>query len=395
MEYGKLLKRTWQLVWSYRALWIFGAILALTTVSGFYFGRDWVQDESQNVNPRGIVVKLTEDRTIYLPGDGLTIDLTAPEGIAIWFDDNGRQRELRELGPLMREVVPADVWAVLIALGIVVAGMVLVGRVGRYVAEAALIRMVNQTEETDEKVGLWKGLRLGFSRSAWRIFLIDLTIDLPVILLFLLLLALMLAPLGLWATNSTAVAILGTVLTSGLLLVWVLLLIAVRAVLSLLVQVARRASSVEDLGAWASIRRGVATVRSRFREVGVVWLLWIAIRVLWMAAMIPILIVLTPIFLLSLLGGVLAGAVPALVVGVLLAPFLGGPFPWIVGALAGLPIMILVTISPMLFLSGLVEVGKSGLWTLAYRELLVLERAGATQVAVPGAPSLEAAPTVS
>jgi hypothetical protein len=85
MDYGKVLKQTGKLVWNYRVLWIFGAILALTTVNGFYFGYGWNRDESQ----KGIAVKITDDNIIYIPGDGLTIDLTGPNGASIWFDDGG------------------------------------------------------------------------------------------------------------------------------------------------------------------------------------------------------------------------------------------------------------------------------------------------------------------
>ena len=34
MDHMKVLKRAWQILWSYKALWIFGIILALTTSSG-------------------------------------------------------------------------------------------------------------------------------------------------------------------------------------------------------------------------------------------------------------------------------------------------------------------------------------------------------------------------
>lgn len=37
MDYASILKRSWIYVWRYRALWLFGVILAMTTVSGLYF----------------------------------------------------------------------------------------------------------------------------------------------------------------------------------------------------------------------------------------------------------------------------------------------------------------------------------------------------------------------
>ena len=392
MDYGRILKRTWQLVWSYRALWILGALLALTTTNGFFLAGDWDQEEE---NLRGIAVKINQDSTIYLPGEGLTVDFTDPHGIRVWFDDNGTQREWRELRDLFAEVVPRDVRAVLIAFGIVLAGVILVGTVVRYTAEAGLIRAVNHTEETGEKVSVWQSLRLGFSRTAWRVFLIDVAIRLPVTLVLLLLFGLTLAPLGLWASGSTLAGALGTALTTGLLFLWVLLLMTVEVVLSPLVQVARRACGVEGLGVRTSIRQSLVTVRSHVGQVGLVWLIWIGIRLLWMLATIPVLIVLSPILLLSVLGGALVGAVPALVVGGLLTPVLAGPFPWIVGAIAALPLFALVAIAPMLLVGGLVEVAKSGLWTLAYRELLALEGATAAQRSEPGVSRLEQAPASS
>ncbi len=170
---------------------------------------------------------------------------------------------------------------------------------------------------------------------------------------------------------------------------------AVEVVLSPLVQVARRACGVEGMGVRASIRQGLVTVRSHIGQVGLVWLIWIAIRLLWMLATIPVLIVLSPILLLSVLGGALVGAVPALVVGGVLTPVLAGPFPWIVGAIAALPLFVLVAIAPLLLLGGWVEVAKSSLWTLAYRELLAMERVRVAQKPEPGVSRLEQAPASS
>ena len=47
--------------------------------------------------------------------------------------------------------------------------------------------MVNQYEETGEETGFRGGLRLGWSRSAFRLFLISLMLRLPVAVLMLLL----------------------------------------------------------------------------------------------------------------------------------------------------------------------------------------------------------------
>lgn len=388
MDYGKVLKRVWNLVWSYRALWILGVILALTTVNGFYFGYDWNRDENQ----RGITIQVTDDNTLYFPGQGLTIDLNAPDGVSIVLDDGNLEREWREIEHLFTDVIPGDVRAVLLTLVLVLGSMILIGTVARWVVEAAMIRMVDETEERSEKLSLVQGLRLGFSRCAWRLFLIDLVIKLPVTCAFIVVFMVALMPLWLWTTGSIAAGVAGTLATAGLLFLVISLLIVVNTALSLLVQVSRRASSVDGLGVFASIGKGFSMVRGHFKETILVWLIWLGLRLGWMLASVPVLIVLFPIMLLFIVAGAVLGGVPAILVGSLLQPFMAGPFPWIVGALIGLPIFILVMIAPMLFLGGLVEVAKSSLWTLSYRELRAAELVETVQVSESGRSSLETAP---
>ena len=388
MNYQRILKRSWAMVWRYRALWLFGAILALTTVNGFYM----VLDPGWELDWQRIPFRVTDTSTIYLPGADLTIDLADPEGTILQLND----ADLEEIQRLFSRgfpdgLIPRGVWSVLLALGIVAASMALVGLVARYVAEAALIRMVDEGEETDEKSGILRGARLGFSRSAWRLFLIDIVINLPLRLAFFVAFALALLPLLLWAVGSTTAGLTGALLTASGFFLLTILSVVVSAVVSLFVQVIRRACAVEGLGVFASIGRGLGMVRRHFKEVMIIWLIWIGTRLAWMVASVPALILLSPILLLFVVAGVFLGAVPALLVGGLLSPVLAGAFPWIVGALAGLPLFLLVMLAPMLFLGGLVEVFKSSTWTLAYRELCALECAAADQVPASAGASLEAA----
>jgi hypothetical protein len=370
MEYGKVFKRSWQTVWRYRTLWLFGALLALTTSGGLLIYGNHLDRSDLN----GVAVKISKESTIYLPGEGVSIDLTAPGRPLILVDG----KELERLIEWPTGAEARGVWAVLIAVGAVLATMIVLGIIARYVAEAALIRMVSEAEGTGEKVGVRRGLRLGFSRTAWRLFLIDLAIKLPVALAFLVLSALVLSPLLLWTSGSTAAGVIGTLFTTGLFFLMIVVALAVSLVLSPLVQVARRACGVEGLGVGASIRRGFATLRHHLQPVAVVWLSWLGVRLAWTLAALPILILISPVLLVSLMGGIVAGGLPAVAVGGLLSLFLESPFSWIVGVVVGLPIFVLVTLAPMFFLEGLVEVFKSSTWTLTYRELRVQE-AGAPE----------------
>jgi len=200
-----------------------------------------------------------------------------------------------------------------------------------------------------------------------------------------------LSPLLLWVSGSVAAGAVGTLFTTILLFLVVVVAVAASAALSLLIHSIRRACAIEGLGVVASIRRGLAVVKAHLKEVVVVWLMWLGMRVAWMAAAVVVMILIFPATLLFVVVGAVLGGLPAVIVGALLSPFLGDVAPWIVGAIVGLPIFILVMSAPMLFLSGLVEVLKSSTWTLAYRDLRALESAVPQTLPELGAAGLEAA----
>jgi len=330
MDHLKVLKQAWETTWRYRALWVFGIILALTTGGGVNRG------------------------TSSFNGEGFS---------------PGREFHIEE--------IPPEVLSTLIAIGIglacVIVILIIATAIARYVAETALIRMVDDYEETGEKRSVRQGFRMGWSRTAFRLFMINLLTGLPTTLAFILLFALAAAPLLLWATKSKALGIIGTIATVGLFFLVLFLAIVVGAVLSLLRKFFWRACALEELGVIESIRQGFGVVRQHWKDVLVMWLIMVGVRIGWAIAIIVMTIVLLPaIILLIIVGGVLGG-LPALLIGGLASLFLEGAVPWILAAVVGIPIFILVVAVPWLFLGGLMEVFKSNTWTLTYRELRALE----------------------
>jgi hypothetical protein len=398
MDYGKVVRRAWEMVWRYRTLWIFGALLALTTVNGVFFGTSVDRERFG----RGVPVIINERSTIYLPGEGVSVDLSAPDGPTITVDGTTFvlseyvteviPREISEIPWFEIRTALSDVGAILISVGIVLVVVVLLSIIVRYASEAALIRAVNDIEESGHELRLRQALRLGWSRSAWRLFLIDLVVRLPLSLAFVILYVLALTPMTLWISGSAAAGVFGTIVATGLFVLVVLLRIAVRMALSLLMQVIRRACALEGLGVMASIRRGWIVVRDNLGANVVMWIIWIGMRLAWMVAVIPIMVILFPVTLIFILGGAVLGGVPALVIGGALTPILSGPVPWIVGAVAGLPIFVVVTMVPMLLVSGWVEILKSSTWTLAYRELRAQARVAPAGVTDLDSSRMEAAP---
>ncbi len=365
MQYSGVVKRSGELAWRYRALWFFGALLALTTATLFplWMGRDHEGEVTR------IPVRITRETTIYLPGEGLRIDLTQPGGFLV---ETGGGR-WTSLGDLLRDIgpvrMPRDGWVILGVLGGVLLITLLLSATIRYASEAALIRMVSETEESGEKMSVRRGLRQGFSRTAWRLFLIDLALEVPVALALTVLFGLALSPMLLWLTGSEAAGVAGTIFGTGLLVLFVLTALLVWVGLSLLLPLSRRACAVDGLGVRASIRRAAGLVKASVGDVAAIWFTWVGVELAWKVALIVVVILLSPVLLLALVAGVVAGGLVALPVGGILSLFWGGAGPWVVGAIVGLPILFLALSTPVAFVRGLVEVFLSGLWTLAYRAL--------------------------
>jgi hypothetical protein len=320
MDHVKVLKRAWGILWSYRALWVFGIILALTTGGG---GEKWAQYSFRGEE----------------------------------FSPGGRFRI---------EEIPPEIVGTLIAIGVglacVIVILIIAAAVARYVSETALIRMVDDYEKTGERRSVRQGFRMGWSRAALRLFLIDLLIGLPVAVAFIVLFVVAAAPLLLWATESTAAGVIGTVVTIGLGLLVVLLAIVVGVILSVLMRFFRRVCVLQQAGVIESIRQGYGIVRQHLKEVAVMWLIMIGLGIGWVIVMIPVTI------LLVVLGGVLGG-LPGLLVGGLASLAFEGAVPWILGLALAIPIFILVLAAPLAFLGGLMGVFVSSTWTLTYREL--------------------------
>ena len=321
MDHFKILKRSFTITWNYRALWVFGILLALTSA----------RSGGSNGGTRSGIG----------PGE------SGPNIPVEWI--NG--------------LIIAG-----IALACIVLLLIVVGAVVRYISETALIRMVDQHEGTGEKIGVRQGFRLGWSRLALRLFLMDLLIGVSTTVVFLLALLVAAAPLLVWLTDSEPARILGTVLAIGLAVLIIFAGIVVAIVLSLLLQFFRRAVVLENLGVLEGMRRGWQLVRQRLGDVVVMGVILFAMGLVWAIVMIPVIILL-------LLVAVVVGGLPALLVGTIVSLFTEGATPWIVAAIVGFPIFLLVIGAPSLFLNGLVETYRSSTWTLTYRELLALEGA--------------------
>ncbi len=334
MDHIKVLKRAFEITWRYRALWIFGIILAMTAGGG------------GSVN------------TGYQFGGG---------------DGNGGNGGNLPPGQIpMPHISPEVLWtivAIIAALVCVILILVVVGTIARYVSETALIRLVDDHEETGEKRSIRQGFRLGWARAAWRLFLMDLLIGLGALVGIVVLVTppvLLLTALALPVALLVSPAVLIVVAVAGAVFLGIFIAILVALVLSLLTPFFRRVCVLEKVGVIEAIRQGFQFVRRHFKDAAIMWLLMIGLGFAWLIAMIPVTFLLV-------LAGVVLGGVPLLIIAGLTGLVLEGVWPWVIGGVVGGLIFIVVIAVPSLFLGGLAEVFKSSVWTLTYRELCALE----------------------
>jgi hypothetical protein len=335
MDHFKILRRAYHITLNYRALWIFGILLALASPS------------SSGGSSSG--------------GGSSGGGFFPPPG-----NFHGLSWNIGQIWPRL-----AGILVVLICLVLLLA---VVFTILRYLSETSLIRMVDRYETDGQTVSVREGFRLGWSRAAFRIFLTDLVIGFVGVLAFLLLSLIAAAPLLVWRVDSQAAHAFGTALSIGLFLLVLLLFITAAIVFSIALQFIHRAVILEDLGVGDAIRRGFSLVRSRLGDVVVMALLLLGLSIAWVVVMIPV-------FLLLALAGLVLGGLPGLLVGGIARLFAEGALPYILGALVGVPIFLLVVMAPILVLSGLYETYQSSVWTLTFREVKALEGPGAAPLA--------------
>ena len=354
MDPVKILKRSWYILWSYRALWVFGLILALAAGSA----------SSQGSN-----------NSRYEQSSGETTQLT-PQSVQQAFRDFRLEiNKLFEQGIPEADITGQALTTFLWVIGAFVLVMMVVGivmAVARYVSETAIIRMVDEYEASGNKLTVRQGFRIGWSRTAWRLFLINLIVNLPAIALVLVLLITGIGVYFAWVNGTANFAAFSTVATIVLAFITIFVVVILSIVLNLLRNFFWRVSVLEDTGVRESLQRGFAFVLENWKSVGLMWLVMIGLGIVWAVASIILIIVTIPLVIVTAVVAVLVAAIPFLLFVGVFSTFLSGALPWIAGGLFVAPLFFPLAFSPWLLLGSWQAVYTSTVWTLTYREIKAL-----------------------
>ena len=317
MNHIDLLKRAFRITWHYRPLWLFGFILALCGGSGGGGGGNF-----------------------NFPGN------TSTGG-----DDLG------DFGgwPIMPDIDPSLVIALVVGIICLLLLLTVLGIVLQLVTRTALMRMVNQINET-ESVTVGEGWRLGWSGRAWRLFLLNLLIGIPVAVFSLLLILVALSPLLLLITENTALMVIGVMLAIFAFLFVFLIFLFVGLVITPIRELAWRRTVLDNQGVVDSLRDAFGLIKRRLKDVVIVSLLMIGVGLGW--GLVALVVVL-PV---SLIAAMVVGGVPAGLVYLVSRSGLGA-------AVAGVPLAVLALILVSAVAGGLYLCYRSAVWTLAYLEM--------------------------
>jgi hypothetical protein len=348
IDFGKILKRAWHILWNYRILWIFGILLVL-------FG-------GGSTNPN---VRWTYDNTYRGVNQNQSTNPTIQE-MNQWLQQNVEPLVLHP-----DQHVMTYVWigvAFLAFLLIVAALFALI----RYPTETAVIRMVDGYEQNGEKVSFRAGWKLGWNRRAFRMWLIDLITSLPFFILVLLLLGLGVAFYFAVRNGSQVAAVTSVVAGIGCFFLFILTMIVLGIALSLLRQFFIRKAALEDTTVGESFRKGWEMFKLNWQSAVVMWLIMIGIGIGVGIASIIIFFLLIPAYIILLIPAVAVAAIPGLLAFGITSIFAASPWTWILGIIAALPFFFTIVFSPLVLVSSWVKIYETNVWTLTYREMRAL-----------------------
>jgi hypothetical protein len=356
MDPVKILKRAWHILWNYPALWVFGLILALATSAGSSGNgsnnsAQWREDSQSYQGPS------YSSPQEFFNDVGQEIDKLFQQGIP----------EMNISG----EALTTFLWII----GVFVVFMFLLSivmAVARYVSETAVIRMVDEYENTGTKMTVRQGFRIGWSRTAWRLFLINLIVNLPAILFFTILLIVGVIIFFAVVNGNMTFAAVSIVTMIALFFLSIFVVVILSVVLGLLRHFFWRVSVFEDVGVRESLKRGFAMVRENWKNVGLMWLVMIGLGIVWAIVSIIAAIITIPVVIITSAVAAIIVAIPGLLLVGAFSLFLGGPLPWIAAGLFVLPLFFLIAFSPWLLLGSWQTVYTSTVWTLTYREIKAL-----------------------
>lgn len=314
MDYGRLLSRSFQVMWRYRALWLFGILFALTGEAGsnvsFQFPGNWSMETRRDFSP------------------------SLPSGF--------------------EQILPALV----VVLACVVLIWIVLGAILRVLSRGALIGLVQELETAGSTPTVRRGFAIGRERF-WSLLGIALLVNVPLALVtFVLILAVLLPlllaliPLISSSGGQPPSGVIGLVVATALGAATGFCFVGLAAfILSLIIRPLYeffvRVCVIQKQATVDSIREGFRLARTNMGKVVFLYILAIGIGIAFGIVMLPVTLL-------------LLGIPSVAAIATYLATNSFGP-TIAVAAVLGIPALLV-----LLFVSGLYRAYESTFWTVGF-----------------------------
>jgi hypothetical protein len=354
IDIGKILKRSWHILWNYKVLWIFGLLLVITA------GGSGGGSSGSSYQLSGNTERPSYNPENYQLGPQW-------EQFISWFE--------QEVVPLFEH--PDQYVSTFIWIG--VAFLVIILMLGvtftfiRYVSETAVIRMVDQYEQDGTRVKFKQGWKLGWSRRAFRLWVIDLLISLPVFVFIALMVGLGVLVFVSFVNGTDTLEVAGMVSAIGCTFLFIFVFMLGMVFLGLLRQFFVRSAALEERHVRESFRIGWGMFKYNWKSAALMWLVMLGIGIGYGIASMIIFFLLIPVYAILLIPAVLVAAIPGLIAFGIASLFAGTILSVIIGVLVALPFLFMVIFSPLYLVGAWYKVYESSAWTLVYREMKTLE----------------------
>jgi hypothetical protein len=367
----KILKQAWHILWSYKILWVFGILLALTAGGNFSGNNSgWRSQAPQNA---------TSSFPTALPAG-------TPQWVqqlVDWFVKDVEQLFLHPEQHIQTFVMIGVILFLVIVVLSILAAFV------RYPAETAVMRMVDEYEQSGTKMRFKQGWKLGWNRRAFRLWLIDLILSIPVFVLVMVMTgAGLLAYISL-STTFKVTNITGIVFAIGLGFLSVFLLIVLAILLTLLRNFFARAVTLDGMDVKASLKNGWEMFKRNWKSAGLMLLVMAGIGIVFGIAGLILFFLLIPAYLVLLIPAAIVSSIPALLAYGISNIFAHAPVTWIITGLAAIPFFFTILFAPLILFSGWFKIFESNVWTLTYREIKAMEGLAAPELPAEGAKGAE------
>lgn len=349
---GNTLKRSWQILWNYKVLWVFAFLLAISGGAGNSGGGGGGSGYSGSMSDRDNSTPFFSRRD-------------APE----WWRDalEWGQQNVAPLFATEEKSLQTVIWIVVgIFLISIVVGLLLA--LLRYPSETAIIRMVDEHEASGFKYKFKQGWKLGWNRRAFRIWLVDLIIGAPAAGIVLSLVGLF-SFLALTISRQAESQVSPGVVIGILVVVLTLMLFAfVMIVVTLLRNYIVRFAAIDGADVKASFSGGWKMFKSNLKDTVLMALVLFGLGIAFGIIALIAFFLFIPAYAILALPGAIVAVIPGGLAYFITSLFSAEVLPWIVAAAVGLPFFLMVVFAPITLLGGLYSLFTHNVWTLMYRQ---------------------------